>query len=381
VSHHFVVLLLLILSISVTSADTGETKQQLQSIKTEIQALSRDVSQNKASKSELYSQLKQQSRAVSTLNKELLTIKQKMSSQKRDLRKLQQHVEQQQGAHLEQLEALNQQIRSSYFQGKPSLLKVLLNQHDPATISRSSSYFRYFNQARQQQLNEINLTLNNLSHEQKELYIAQKKQTQLYAEQKNKQQQLTAQTVLRQTTLTQLEAKITDQDSRLNSLREEEDSLQALLQSLNQPKASVTQKPIIHKSPFGQRAGLLTWPIKGKILARYGSSRNIGKLTWQGILISSPAGKDIVAAAPGQVIFADWLRGFGLLIIIDHGDQYMTLYGNNETLLKRAGDSVSAGELIAQSGNKGVRQHAGLYFEIRYKGSPTNPLKWLSKRS
>ncbi|NOQ93028.1 MAG: peptidoglycan DD-metalloendopeptidase family protein, partial [Methylophaga sp.] len=163
-------------------------------------------------------------------------------------------------------------------------------------------------------------------------------------------------------------------------LREQEKSLHSLFDSLSKPAKVNTNKTVSAPPSFAKRAGSLAWPIKGKVLARYGSSRNLGKLTWQGILISTPAGKNIVASAPGRVVFADWLRGFGLLVIIDHGDQYMTLYGNNETLLTKVGDSVSTGDWIAQSGDKGIHQHAGLYFEIRHKGSPTNPLKWLGKK-
>jgi len=127
--------------------------------------------------------------------------------------------------------------------------------------------------------------------------------------------------------------------------------------------------------------GSLTWPKKGKLLAHYGSPRNLGKLTWQGIMIAASSGDKIIAVAPGRVVFADWMRGFGLLLIIDHGDQYMTLYGNNESLLKRVGDEVGTSDLIAYSGEQDVRQQVGLYFEIRYKGSPANPMKWLRKQS
>jgi septal ring factor EnvC (AmiA/AmiB activator) len=370
-----------VLSVLVTLpvwANTEETKQQLESVQTEIQSLQKNLSLNNASKSELYSQLKQQSRAVSKLNNELRSLKQKVTAQNKQLDQLERLVTEQQQSHSQQLEALNQQIRTAFIHGKPSFIKVLLNQQDPATIARSSRYFHYFHEARQQQLQQISQTLVNLSDDQKSLYAAQKKYQQLYSQQQQKQKQLKAETQQRQATLKQLETKISDQDSRLSSLHEQEQSLQTLLDSLKKPKQISTP----YKGPsFAKRRGSLTWPIEGKLLARYGSSRNVGKLTWQGILISSPAGENIVAAAPGQVIFADWLRGFGLLIIIDHGDQYMTLYGNNETLLKQVGDTVSTGELIAQSGDKGVRQHAGLYFEIRHKGSPTNPIRWLSKRS
>jgi len=375
-------LLLLMLLSTIASADNKETKQQLDSVKTEIEALNQDLSKNKKSKAALYEQLKKQSRSVSELNKDLLILEQNIKRKKQQLAELERQVSSQQQSHTQQLEALNDQIRTSFINGKPSVIKVLLNQHNPATLARTSQYFHYYHQARQQQLEKITSTLTNLSLDQKNLYSAQKQQQRLYEQQSQKKKQLHSKTKQRQTTLALLEGKINDQGSRLSALHEQEKSLKALLASLNKPKAKTPTSQIPYKgSSFGQRSGSLPWPLKGKIVARYGSSRNVGKLTWQGILISSAPGTNIVASAPGKVIFADWLRGFGLLIIIDHGDQYMTLYGNNETLLKQVGDTVSTGELIAQSGDKGVRQHAGLYFEVRHKGSPTNPLKWLSKRS
>ncbi|MDB2705232.1 peptidoglycan DD-metalloendopeptidase family protein [Pseudomonadota bacterium] len=374
---------LLIVSAVISSniwADSKETEQQLDSVKTEINAINQDLIKNKHSKSTLYTQLKKQSRIVSSLNKELLSIKKKVSNRKKEIAKLEQQVAKQNQSHSQQLAALNAQIRHAFINGKPSAIKVLLNQQSPTTLARSSRYFHYYHQARQQQLKQISSLLANLSDDQRQLYTAQKKQLQFYKQQTLKQKQLHTLTQLRQATLKQLEGKINDQGSQLSVLYEQEQSLKKLLASLKKPKAEASSISPVKGRSFAKRAGTLPWPLKGKVIARYGSSRNIGKLTWQGILISSPAGEDIVSTATGQIIFADWLRGFGLLIIIDHGDQYMSLYGNNETLLKQVGDIVSAGELIAQSGDKGVRQHAGLYFEIRHKGSPTNPLKWLSKQ-
>lgn len=373
------IILLLLTHTPIVSAKV-DSKQQLQAVKTEIQSLSKNVEKNKASKAELFKQLEQQSRTVSDLNESLLELKQKISLQAITLKKLEQQLQKQQVSHSEQLAALNQQIRTSFIHGQPSFLKVLLNQQNPAKLSRSTTYFHYFHQARQQQVTNINKQLSNLTADQLELFSAQKQQQQLYEQQQQRQQSLRTHTQQRQATLKLLEAKITDQDSRLSLLHEQEKSLHSLLNSLNKPVSNTANKIVPNHSPFAKRVGSLSWPLKGKVLARYGSSRNVGKLTWQGILISAPTGNDIVAAAPGKIVFADWLRGFGLLVIIDHGDQYMTLYGNNETLLRKVGEMVTTGDLIAQSGDKGMRQHAGLYFEIRHKGNPTNPLKWLSKK-
>lgn len=373
----------------------GNTKaapaKELKAVKSEIQSLSDDATLNKASKESLVKKLKQQNLAVLELNKDLNVLGQKMNKLSSELNELVRKQRHQHETHTQQLAALNQQIRSAFINGQPSVIKVVLNQESPATLSRSTIYYQYFNQARQQQLTKISETLQNLTEDQKLLFAAQKNQQQLYAEQESKRVALKTKAKQREATLTVLDKKITSQDSRLQLLRDQEQSLQALLNSLNKPKkqeiikptkpnSSTTTKPIKQQA-FAKNVGGLVWPVKGKLLAHYGSPRNLGKLTWQGIMIAAPSGDNVVAAAPGRVVFADWLRGFGLLLIIDHGDQYMSLYGNNESLLKKVGDEVGAGDLIAQSGENDVRQQAGLYFEIRYKGSPTNPMKWLSKQS
>jgi len=352
-----------------------DTVKQLKNVTSEIQILSDDLTRNKASKVALFKQLKQQSQSVSNLNRELLQLNRQITLQADELKQLESQQKQQKQLYTQQIDALNKQIRAAYISNQPNFLKVLLSQQDPATLSRNTTYYHYFHQARQQQLVEINTILQNLSEDQKLLFAAQKQQQQLFTQQQQKQERLKEQTQQRLATIQQLDKKIASQDSKLALLREQQQSLQSLIHSLDTPANNA--KPAVN---FSKQVGSLLWPIKGKVLARYGSPRNIGTLTWQGILIAAPAGRNVVATAPGQIVFADWLRGFGQLIIIDHGNQYMTLYGNNDTLLKQVGDNVGAGELIAQSGDKGLHQHAGLYFEVRHKGNPINPLKWLGKQ-
>lgn len=362
-------------------ADSQNTSQKLDSVQTEIETINQDVSKNKVSRDSLFKQLKQQSKAVSKSNKTLLELKINLAEKQQKLTQLQSQVESKNSDHKQQLEALNHQIRTAFINGQPSYLQVVLNQHDPASLSRSSQYFHYFNTARKKQLSDISEVLSSLSFDQKTLFTAQKQQQQLYKQQQHVRQQLLSQTKNRKKTLAALDAKIDNQASRLSTLRQQEQSLQTLLSSLKKAPVTPLANPVKNNTAFAKRMGRLSWPITGKVLAPYGSSRNVGKLTWQGILISAPTGSSVQAAAPGTVIFSDWLRGFGLLVIIDHGDKYMTLYGYNDTLLKQVGDTVTGGELIAQSGDKGIAQYAGLYFEIRHKGSPTNPLKWLDKHS
>ena len=379
VHNYFTLVLLLALS-SIVWADTKST-QRLENVQTEIQTLSKDLKQSKTTKTALYKQLKQQSQTISKLNRELHHLDKQLQQQATQLQTLKQQQQRQQLSHGQQLQALYDQLRAAYINVQPNYLKVLLSQHDPASLSRTDVYFRYFHQARQQQLTTISETLQSLTNSQQQILQAQQRYQQLFERTQHQQQALQKTNKQRLATLKKLDVKMNAQGVRLTTLQEEEQSLQALLRSLSQKKSVPHSPKNSPSSAFATRRGSLDWPIQGKVIARYGSSRNLGKLTWQGIMIQAAPGKEVIAAAEGRVVFSDWLRGFGLLLILDHGNQYMTLYGNNQTLLKEVGDTVNAGEAIALSGDQGIRKYAGLYFEIRHKGNPTNPVKWLGKQS
>ncbi|MCC5796113.1 MAG: peptidoglycan DD-metalloendopeptidase family protein [Methylophaga sp.] len=375
--------LILLSSALITVGHAQDSTQQLESVRDEIKTLSQDLASNKADKESLYKQLQVQSMKVSAISRELASLNEKIRTQDRQLTVLNQQLDQQQMMQSEQLEALYEQLRAAFINSQPGYMKMLLNQQDPALLSRGNVYYRYFNDARRQQLEEIDQVLASLSDEQKQVFAAQRELQSLYETQKQKQASLQAQTEARQATLAALDQKIASQDARLSELRSQEQQLQNLIDSLARQQAKRASPPSTVKptQPFTSLNGRLNWPVRGKVLAHYGSSRNVGTLKWQGIMIDSAPGTDVKAVASGRVVFSEWLRGFGLLIIVDHGDQFMSLYGNNDALLKDVGDTVTVGETIAQTGNQGIRQQAGLYFEIRHKGQPVNPVNWLEKRS
>jgi septal ring factor EnvC (AmiA/AmiB activator) len=383
--------------------------QKLDTVREEIKSLSADLSDKKASRDELYAQLEEQSQRVSALNRELHTLEQQITEKDQTLKQLREVAGIKEAEQQQQLDALYAQMRAAFINAEPSYLEMLLNQQDIATLSRGSTYFHYFHQARQQQLETISQLLSQLNEEQQELLLAQQSLETSRQEQLDKQHLLEQETQKRKATLAALDSSISSQDAKLANLKEEESNLQSLLDRLarereqqlarekaerekqqNQQKQEKQQTantkppkilpPPKPNTPFSRLTGKLNWPVQGKLLASYGSPRNLGKLKWQGIVIDSPTGNDVKATAAGRVVFADWLRGFGLLIIIDHGEQYMTLYGNNDALLKQAGETVQPGEIIAQSGEQGIRGLSGLYFEIRHRGNPTNPMKWLAGR-
>lgn len=380
--------------------------QKLDSVREEIKSLNADLADKKASREELYAQLEEQSQRVSALNRELHALEQQITEKDQTLKQLREVAGIKEAEQQQQLDALYAQMRAAFINAEPSYLEMLLNQQDIATLSRGSTYFHYFHQARQQQLETIGQLLSQLNDEQQELLLAQQSLETSRLEQLDKQRLLEQETQKRKATLAALDSTISSQDAKLATLKEEESNLQSLLdrlarereQRLAREKAerekqqkqqrqqtANTKPPAIlpppkPNTPFSRLTGKLNWPVQGKLLASYGSPRNLGKLKWQGIVIASPTGNDVKATAAGRVVFADWLRGFGLLIIIDHGEQYMTLYGNNDALLKQAGETVQPGDIIAQSGEQGIRGLSGLYFEIRHRGNPTNPMKWLAGR-
>jgi len=371
-------LAIFLLSFSASNWAEDDSAQRLEDVQAEIKSLSKSLDESKKTRSELRDQLKKQSKAVSTLSRSLRDLAQQLKQKDKELKHLEKEQQQFRQSHAKQLGALATQLRAAYLNASPNYLKVLLSQHEPSKLSRSSTYFNYFHQARQQQLNDISASLKTLTHNRQILLSAQQQQQTLYQQQQQQQQQLQQQNQQRLATAKQLDQKMNEQGARVASLREQEQALQSLLKSLAKKAAPA---PLPSSQKFAKRKGSLTWPIKGKVIARYGSSRNLGKLTWQGMMIKAPSGKEIISAAPGRVVFSDWLRGFGLLLIIDHGDKYMTLYGNNQSLLKEVGDAVKTGDLVALSGDQGIRQYTGLYFELRHQGNPTDPSKWLGKQS
>lgn len=391
--YRFFAILFLFLSGTV-SADPPSGKE-LDAVRGQIDNLSEQRALAKKSQEALYTQLREQSLKVSDINRALQETEKQIQTQDQQLRHLQNQLGIQQAEQQKQLEALYSQLRAAFMHAQPSYLKILLNQQDPALISRNATYYRYFHSARQEQIAQLDKLLSNLSEEQKAVFALQRSLEDTLEKQQQQQQALASETAQRQNTLAALDQKIASQDQQLTQLKAQEQELQSLLDKLSQQakiteqkakaaqQARETEKSLPQKqsTAFASQSGKLLWPVRGKLLARYGEQRNLDKLSWKGIIIASETGNNVAASASGKVVFADWLRGFGLLIIIDHGDQFMSLYANNNSLLKSVGEQVTAGDVIALSGDRGVRQTAGLYFEIRHRGSPTDPLKWLQKQS
>jgi septal ring factor EnvC (AmiA/AmiB activator) len=282
------------------------------------------------------------------------------------------------------------QIRAAYAMGQQERLKLLLNQQDPALSSRMMIYFNYINKERLKKLADIETAVQHLDQLDKlkqtengllERDLERKKLEQAALDEARKQ---------RKELLLQIGNDFSSSEQQLSQLQISENRLKSLMASLPITEAELAvdaeqtkelstsmENSSELKTDFSTLKGKLPWPVRGRLAQRFGSSRAEG--TWDGVLINAIEGMEIKAVTRGKIVYAEWLRGYGLLTIIDHGQGYMTLYAFNQSLYKRMGDSVEAGDVIASVGQSGGRTQAGLYFGIRNKGEPVDPLEWCQK--
>lgn len=276
-----------------------------------------------------------------------------------------------------QREALAQQVRASFVIGRQGYLKLLLDQQDPATVSRNLTYFDYFNRARSGRIRAVAAQLDQLNTLKQAIDHQVQILGQLHTRQQREIDSLQVQRQARALLLAKVNARIQTKGEALTRLLDNERRLEALIQRLRSALADIPDNG--DARPFGQLKGQLQWPARGTITARFGEPRHLGKLKWQGVLIDARPGADVHAVYHGRVAFADWLRGLGLLVIIDHGNGYMSLYGHNQSIYKQVGDWVETGDVIASVGDSGGSSRPALYFEIRHNGVPTNPVLWCKK--
>lgn len=370
--------LLLLYGLPVT-ADYDSRSSELESLRSEIRELER--------------RLEQRRQEADSVGDELAGVEQAMGRVSRRLRDLQrdrEHVlerlgELERDAHAQQLrvvehrEYLSRELRHAYMNGRQELLQLLLNQQDPAALDRMLVYFDYLSRARRERIVQASGELERLAELRSEVDRERQQLERLEDEQRKQRTALEERRQERERVLARLQQDIRGADRQLRQLAEDEAQLEAMLDELREALADIPEDELIRK-PFAQQRGSLRWPLEGKVLASYGSSQGRMDGTWQGVLVEAGHGAPVVAVAHGRVVFANWLRGYGLLLIIDHGDGYMTLYGHNDSLYRDVGDWVEPGETIAAAGASGGREQPGLYFELRADGRPQNPLTWLRRQ-
>ncbi len=273
-----------------------------------------------------------------------------------------------------QLEA---QVRSAYTSGDQESMKLLLNQHDPAMLGRLITYHRYLSEFRGANIEAVNGHIRELNDLRQQAAAEETRLADLTRTQSAELNKLKVAQDKRQVLLVSLQSKIAQEGSEIERLGAQEQDLARLIAELT---SILSDYPITSEEPFTELKGRLTWPIAGSLLYDFGQPRADGRMKWNGVVLAADRGREIRVVYHGRVIFADWLSGMGLLVIVDHGEGYMSLYGYNETTLKIAGDWVAPGDVIATVGDSGGQTRSGLYFEIRQGTKPLNPRSWISKR-
>ncbi|MDI1278435.1 peptidoglycan DD-metalloendopeptidase family protein [Methylobacter sp.] len=337
----------------------------------------------------------------------LKTLQGQVEQKRQNLNKIQQEKQSLQDEVAKQNKELAGQIKAAYAMGQKEQLKLLLNQQDPALSSRMLVYYDYLNKARLTKLAGISESMQHLERLGKQ----QQHETELL--EKNLEQKKSEQIAVdgvrkrRSELLTQLKSDFSSNEQQIIHLKESENKLKNLVSSLQRSTNDLTfeveQTKKLHKAAevpsepakdlpdakddfsklkgdFSSLKGQLPWPVKGRLTNKFGSARaESTESIWDGVLIDASEGTEIRAITSGKVVYSDWLRGYGLLIIIDHGKGYMTLYAFNQSVYRQVGEWVDAGEVVASVGQSGGRSHPGLYFGIRNKGKPVDPLEWCRK--
>lgn len=310
-------------------------------------------------------------RSLRRLSRKLRASKKKLGTLKKN-----RHREEQKLA--AQRKLLGRQIRSAFMIGRQEYLKLILNQEDPALFGRTLVYYDYFNQARSEQIGEVQAALQEIEKLSAGIRVETKKLQQIQSKRQAKKKALEKTYRTRALVLARLGEEIKNKDQRLAQMSANEKHLENLLQAINKAMPDIFDEADNQK-PFAAYRGKMIWPVRGRLKRLFGKRRRAGKLKWNGDMILAPKGRAVHAISHGRVAYADWLRGYGLLLIIDHGDGYMSLYAHNQSLYMETGDWVKANETIGEVGNSGGQRASGLYFEIRYRGRPTNPSRWCKR--
>ncbi|EGW23554.1 Peptidase M23 [Methylobacter tundripaludum SV96] len=388
-------------------AEISEKNEELTEVQSGIKAADQNMQRIQLQKNTLNTQLGEVEKLYGRTAALLKTLQGQVEQKRQNLNKIQQEKQCLQDEVAKQNKELAGQIKAAYAMGQKEQLKLLLNQQDPALSSRMLVYYDYLNKARLTKLAGISESMQHLERLGKQ----QQHETELL--EKNLEQKKSEQIAVdgvrkrRSELLTQLKSDFSSNEQQIIHLKESENKLKNLVSSLQRSTNDLTfeveQTKKLHKAAevpsepakdlpdakddfsklkgdFSSLKGQLPWPVKGRLTNKFGSARaESTESIWDGVLIDASEGTEIRAITSGKVVYSDWLRGYGLLIIIDHGKGYMTLYAFNQSVYRQVGEWVDAGEVVASVGQSGGRSHPGLYFGIRNKGKPVDPLEWCRK--
>ena len=359
---------------AIAQSSNSDEQAQLKNLKRAISSLEIKLQNQNQEKNALHNQLKAIELNASTLNSRVRQLNQQISGAESELSTLNKSKAQLESRINEQSSAIAEQIRAAHKMGEGEPIKLLLNQQDPQQVARVFKYYDYVLQSRSQKIEQFKDDIKDLTVlvetiNKKKISLAKKKKN-LEAERLLLAKNLDNRTAM----LEQLESSLQSSEQKLNTLKRQRSELEEVIRTVKSAAADIA-RPDGYLS-FVSSKGQILWPLRGSLLQKYGNKRT-RDLRWEGWLIKADAGSSVQAVHQGRVVFSNYLRGFGLLIIIDHSDGYMSLYAHNQELLRDTGDWVQRGEIISRAGNTGGLSDPAVYFEIRKDGQPVNPKSWL----
>jgi len=395
--HYLLPLLLIVFSLNSTTcyADKkSSAKKDLSGIKQKIKAIKKELDSKEAKHHDVTDALKKSETAISVANKKLRKIKQEEKQKKAQLAKLKKESLTIDQKLTNQQQQLSKLLYQQYSQGNQSYTKLILQNKHPNQISRDLKYQSYIAKAHAELISDMEESLAEIKAINAKTTDALDAVSKVAAKQEAERKELAKQKKEKATVLKKLSKQISKQRGQIKKLKRDEKRLANLVKKLakiskKKPPKKTTKKggkvvatntTTPNKSFAGKRfsslKGKLKLPVRGQLMNRFGKARRDSGLSWKGLFIRAKEGASVKSVASGQVVFAEWMRGFGNLIIVDHGSGYMSLYGNNQAVLKDVGQQVKGGDTIATVGNTGGNESNGLYYELRRKSIPFDPLKW-----
>ncbi len=387
-----------------------QSKQNLNDVQQRLEALKKELDNSQEAHKDAADALKESELAISAANKKLFEINQKQQKNKKTLTQLKSDSISTNQALAQQQKLLSSQLYQQYIHGQQSYIQMILQSENPNEIARDVEYFSYIAKARASLINKMQGNLNKISKLNDATASALKEVADLKQKQVDEKRALENQKQEKSKVVSSLSQQIAAQRTEIKKLTRDEKRLSELVKRLariipptpkkarpkREPATTTTtaETPTNNKptkevlanttepsqefsgASFAALKGKLRLPVRGDVTNRFGSSREDSGISWKGLFIRANEGAEVKSVATGRVVFADWLRGFGNLIILDHGNGYMSLYGNNQAVLKQVGDIVRAGDVIASVGNSGGNQTNGLYYELRSQSRPFDPLSW-----
>lgn len=373
-------LLIAVMAMTAATAQAQEqvTPAQIEALKKEISRIDKWLSAAEKDRSKLEQTLARTDKEISRLTRERRELQAQRQQQAEELKQIQTRETELEQNLRAQRTALKHQLRNAWMEGQAPAIKVLLNEANPQEIARTMTYYEYLSGDNLQRLETFHQTLSELQVTRQRKLESQAEIVRLEEEVGQRQQALETEKASRKKTLASLEKDIAERRSERSGLEADQQRLEKLLKEV---EAAIVNIPTPSGTgPISQRRGQLDWPAEGRLAAAFGGAMAQGHLRRNGILVNTAEEAEVKAVHYGRVVFSNWLRGFGMMTIIDHGGGYMTLYGHSSSLLTSPGDWVQAGETIALAGRTGGTSDPAVYFELRHNGKPQNPASWLKRR-